>query len=87
MQSQVSYSVPTSLPSSIPHISFPPQAKLNHHKPWPTGASIPSYRGEDNTKDSFLQAGWLPKEPSEELAEPQERVFPLTFDVTLKYLI
>lgn len=34
----------------------------------------------------FLQIDWLPKELSAKVAEPQENVYPLTFEVILNIL-
>lgn len=71
--------------SPFSKFSSPPQIQpKHHHKPGPSRANIPYCKEEDEA--GFLQVDWLPKELSAKVAEPQENVYPLTFDVILNIL-
>lgn len=78
----------TSLPPPFQHF---PRFHPHHRHSWTITslgllAQIFLTTWKETKQDSFLQAGWLPKEWSEKVAESQESVFPLTFDVILNNL-
>lgn len=77
----------TSLPPPFHHSpSFHPHHRYNWTIITSLGlkANIPYCMEEDEA--GFLQVDWLPKELSAKVAEPQENVYPLTFEVILNIL-